>query len=121
MLSSLFLLALLELPNGTVVLSGFTSRLEIAEAPQGPTVPTGPVVRMTGPVPAAVDMYADGSTVLYKQPLNTVARIPPQDSNDVAQKFALFGCEAAALATNQATQGNAALQALLVKHNIKCQ
>ena len=75
-------------------------------------VPPQPVVRMTGPVPNAVDMFADGSTVVYKQPVGTIPRVPPQDSNDIAQKFALFVCD---------VQSANVAQALLDKHKVKCQ
>ena len=75
-------------------------------------VPTQPVVRMTGPVPNAVDMFADGSTIVYRQPAGTIPRVPPQDSNDIAQKFALFVCD---------VQAANVAQALLDKHKLKCQ
>lgn len=78
--------------------------------------PPQPVVRMTGPVPNAVEMYADGSTVLYKQPVGTIPRVPPQDSNDVAQRYALFVCE-----LQTAYASTPSIQALLDKHKIKCQ
>lgn len=79
-------------------------------------VPPQPVVIMTGPIPAAVHMFADGSTVVYKQPVGTVPRVPPQDSNDVAQRYALFVCEL------QATYASTpSIQALLDKHKLKCQ
>lgn len=82
---------------------------------QTPTVPTGPVVRMTGPVPGAVDMFADGSTILYRQPATTVPRVPPQDSNDVAQKFALVGCELWDLG-----KVNTLVKSVLDKHKVSC-
>ena len=77
-------------------------------------VPPQPIVIMTGPVPQAVDMFADGSTIVYRQPSG--ARVPPQDSNDVAQKFALFVCDLQA-----AYASTPSIQALLDKHKIKCQ
>ena len=79
-------------------------------------VPPQPVVRMTGPVPNAVDMFADGSTVVYRQPAGTIPRVPPQDSNDIAQRYALFVCE---LQTTYASTPS--IQALLDKHKLKCQ
>lgn len=78
--------------------------------------PTGPVVIMTGPVPNAVHMFADGSTIVYKQPTGVIPRVPPQDSNDVAQRYALFVCE---LQTVYAS--TTSIQALLDKHKLKCQ
>lgn len=127
MITAMLALALLQTP--TTIVWGITSGEYLALArgetivstnyapavPQTPTVPTGPVVRMTGPVPYAVDMFADGSTVVYKQPVGTIPRVPPQDSNDVAQKFAMFACDVAVYASTPS------IQALLDKHKIKCQ
>lgn len=88
----------------------------LSAPPQLPTVPTGPVVSMSGPIPKAVEMFADGTTIVYKQPVNTVPRVPPQDSQDVAQKFALFACE-----LQTAYASTPSIQALLDKHKVRCQ
>jgi hypothetical protein len=68
---------------------------------------------MHTPTYAAVQMFADGTTVLPLLPALPVRA--PQDSNDVAVKFNAFGREICALGNTVSI-----VKAVVDKHKISC-
>ena len=77
--------------------------------------PPTPVVLIRTPAYDAVQMFADGSTVLPNIPAS-ILRVPPQDSNDIGMVFNGFGRDMCLAAQG----GNAVVLASLTKWRISC-